>query len=169
MATAPKVTFMNGATKVAEVASANGKVVLPGSDVATPTLTVESGYAAKALTFVGWAKADGTDVTANTDITEDMTVYAKYDTGVIKGDVNGNGSIDTMDRTAIHLYISTNGANKMFGTGIDAYKSTGIIAGDVNGNNAIDTMDRTAVHLHISTNGANKMFKIGEEIYYINK
>ena len=165
----PTVTFMNGSETFATLAAADGKVVLPDVSTNAPTVEVESGYAAKTLTFVGWVDENGADITADTAVTENVTVYAKYETDVVIGDVNGDGKILPIDRTAIHMYITTNGATARFNVGKEAYKGTGVIVGDVNGDGKILPIDRTAVHMYVNTNGATARFNVGKKVYYVNK
>lgn len=164
----PTVTFKNGSDTFATVASANGKVVLPDVTTTKPTLAA-SGYV-KAFTFVGWVDNNGVDVTADTTITENMTVYAKYNTGYVIGDVNGDGSVNMADRAMIIPYVGANGAQAIGNIGKELVNAQSLyVIGDVNGDRSVNMADRAMIIPYVGANGAQTIGNIGKPVYYINK
>ena len=86
----PKVTFMNGTTMVATVDTVDGKATLPATN---PTLD--------AYTFVEWVDENDTTFTADTVVETDTTVYPKFESNFIIGDVNADGVVSVSDSAVI--------------------------------------------------------------------
>ena len=167
----PKVIFKNGATLVEEVASVDGEIVLTAT---VPTFAEAEGtdYAATTFTFVEWVKADGTAIAEGDAITEDLTVYPKYDTGLIHGNVNNSGlsknKIDGTDRAAVHQKVAYKEDIAMVGKLVSSLSTD--IMGNVNNSglskNKIDGTDRAAIHQKVAYKEDIAM--VNQKIYVIN-
>lgn len=162
------VTFMNGEEIVDTIAIVDGKAVLPET---TPTLAASAGYVATSYAFVEWVDADGNAVTADTAIDAATTVYAKFKSNLIYGDVTGDGQILAQDRTFIHAYIKSNGATAQFQVmkPVSEYLESTVVAGDVTSDGQILAQDRTFVHAYIKSNGATAQRDTSKNYYVINK
>ncbi len=157
------VTFMNGDEVVDTVDTVDGKAVLTSK---VPTLAANTGYATKAYTFVEWVTEDGTAVTAETPITANTTVYAKFDTGIVYGDATGDGQVKGLDRTYVHQFVANGKMMSKTNMPVSEYL-TNVVAGDATGDGQIKGLDRTYVHQFVA-NG-KMMSKTNTKIYVINK
>ena len=93
---------MSGATKVAELTAENGKVVLPK----TATFSKTSNHFVYNL--YSWVEVDETGkqtaeyvVNSSTDVeltlATNKTLYAKYKSDKLLGDINGKSGVNTLD------------------------------------------------------------------------
>ena len=167
----PTVTFKNGSETFATLAAADGKVVLPDVSTNAPTFTAENCYKDVNFTFYGWVDENGADITADTAVTENMTVYAKFDTGHILGDINGDAKINVRDYTALKKYIqskTTPKENEFVGSAI--YKGYDKLIGDINTDSKINVRDYTALKKYIQSKTTPKENAfVGEKVYFVNK
>ena len=167
----PTVTFMNGSETFATLAAADGKVVLPDVSEKAPTFTAEECYSDVSFTFYGWVDENGVAVTADTAVTEDMTVYAKFNTGHTLGDINGDAKINVKDYTTLKKYIqskTTPKENEFVGNAI--YKGYDKTIGDINTDGKINVKDYTTLKKYIQSKTTPKENAfVGEKVYVINK
>ena len=168
----PTVTFMNGSETFATLAAADGKVVLPDVSTNAPTLTVNQYYKSGAfvdgvaLTFYGWADGKGNDITADTAVTEDITVYAKYDTGHILGDVTGDDQIKTNDYSALKRYFTSSRTKNTY-VDKSIFDGCDIKIGDVTKDSQIKTNDYSALK-RFFTSSRTKNTYVQDKVYYVN-
>ena len=163
----PTVTFMNGSETFASLAAADGKVVLPDVSTNAPTFTAENCYKDVNFTFYGWVDENGADITADTAVTENMTVYAKFDTGHILGDINGNGRLQANDYTALKKYFTS---NKVDNTYVNSaiYDGFATVIGDINRNGRLQANDYTALKKYFTSNKVDNTY-VAEKVYIVNK
>ena len=171
----PKVTFMNGTTTFATVDTVGGKATLPTE---VPTLAKVDGYATSTYTFVEWvtvAEVDGKEVltpfTADTVVEADTTVYPKFKSNFVYGDVTGEGTVNTTDRGYLHMYIKSNGVNVRGQTAkpISALLENTVVGGDVTGEGTVNTTDRGYLHMYIKSNGVNVRGQTTKPYYVVNR
>ncbi len=141
------VTFMNGEENLGSVkVKAGEEAIYQGS---TPTKAEDENYT---YTFLGWVDAEGNK--ANMVVTADTTVYAAFEAtskqpetpGVtfIWGDINGDGTVDSTDGTAV--INSTLGGDSVYGSyTIGLVFASNLIWGDINGDGTVDSTDGTAI------------------------
>ena len=165
---AVKVTFMNGAETVATLTATNNAVTAPAAVTkasATSTVT-ESGKVD--FTFYKWTTEDGTtDYDANSSIavTEDITLYAKYNTGLLLGDIDGNGEIGSRDYGQIKNKYNDKKVN--YAVGEPIFVGSDLILGDIDANGEIGSRDYGQVKNKYNDKKVN--YAVGEPIYIINK
>jgi len=161
---------------------------------------VEAEYALSELSFLGWTDKAETvylhDLTTEVpayeasnpsgatykaiadlaNITESITLYAKYDTGYVTGDVNKDAKVNAMDRLAVINKLKnpptiTNGTKtdvRIFPLVMNGTKFA--VTGDVNKDGKVNAMDRLAIINKLKnpptiTNGT----ETGVHIYFINE
>lgn len=166
---AEKFTVMNGADAI-ELDIVDGKVTLPADTVFNKT--VNSGYT---FTLDSWATADGKTTYAKGEAVEvatleGVTLYAKYVTNIMLGDVTGDKKVLALDRTHVHQMVANKTqvgkVNKTYAELTGVADLDGLM-GDVTGDKKILALDRT--HIHQMVANKTTVGKIGQYVYYINK
>lgn len=162
------VTFMNGADAVT-LTSVDGKVTLP-TDTAWNGGTPVAG---KTFTLYSWVDENGneyklSEVTELTGIEAEVTLYAKYNTGIICGDVDFADGVDSTDSSYISFmaYYNENYLPDTLNQPI--YEGSSILIGDVDCADGVDSTDASYIDFLAYYNENYLPETMGKTIYLIN-
>ncbi len=164
-----KVTFVNGTDSEAIVVTAvNGAVTAPAAVTKADATSAVTDSGVVSFTFYKWTTAEGTtdyDAGANIPVTESITLYAKYDTGLLLGDIDGNSEIGSRDYGQIKNKYNDKKVN--YAVGEPIFEGSDIILGDIDENTEIGSRDYGQVKNKYNDKKVN--YAVGEAIYIINK
>ena len=170
-----KITIING-TELKEINVVNGVATLPSTAEfdTDGTKTPLEGYTFNLYSWVAFKNGEQIKeykVTDNLNVPESelgegVTLYAKYDTGIVCGDVDGSGDVDGNDSTYIDMmYYLDLPMNDIVGKPI--YNGSSILFGDVDESSEVDGNDSTYIdmmyYLDLPMSDV-----IGKNIYLIN-
>ena len=163
-----KITIMNGATAI-DIDVVDGVATLP-TDTKFDKTPAEGFnftlYSWVALDAEGKQKAEyviSEGTTVNAADLEGVTLYAKFDSGRMIGDVNGDDDITSRDYLAVK--------QAALGTGYDnlwdyIYNGANIMIGDMNGDDDITSRDYIAVKQAALGTGFDNLW---DNLFIINK
>ena len=163
-----KITIMNGATAI-DIDVVDGVATLP-TDTKFDKTPAEGFnftlYSWVALDAEGKQKAEyvlSEGTTVNVADLEGVTLYAKFDSGRMIGDVNGDDDITSRDYLAVK--------QAALGTGYDnlwdyIYNGANIMIGDMNGDDDITSRDYIAVKQAALGTGFDNLW---DNLFIINK
>ena len=172
-----KITIING-TELKEINVVNGVATLPSTAEfdTDGTKTPLEGYTFKLYSWVAFKDGEQIKeykVTDNLNIPESelgegVTLYAKYDTGILVGDVDNSGEVDSTDSTYIDFW-AFDGDNYLEDTlGKPIYVGSDIIIGDVDLSGEVDSTDSTYIDFWAFDGDNYLEDTLGKKIFLIN-
>ena len=187
------VTVMNGTTATNLTADADGYVTLPST--AEFDKTSPAGYTFKLYSWVPYTgTTEGTEILIPTEATEaagtigtddivitadkavkvkassleGKTLYAKFATTVARGDLNEDGSIDTLDFNPIAFkYKGVAVPTLLKNVGSAIYEGSTTLKGDLNEDGSIDTLDFNPIAFKYKGITVPTLLKNVDKPYYV--
>lgn len=163
-----KITIMNGATAI-DIDVVNGVATLP-TDTKFDKTPAEGFnftlYSWVALDAEGKQKAEyvlSEGTTVNAADLEGVTLYAKFDSGKIMGDMDGDGDITGSDYLALKAAFLETGYDNLW-EGI--YENSNVLIGDMDGDGDITGSDYLALKAAFLETGYDNLW---ENLFVINK
>ena len=168
-----KITIMNGTTAI-DIDVVDGVATLP-----TDTKFDKTILAGNDFSLYSWVAldADGKQTaeyilsegtTVNAAALEGVTLYAKYNTGILVGDVDLSGEVDSTDSTYIDFW-AFDGDNYLEDTlGKPIYVGSDIIIGDVDLSGEVDSTDSTYIDFWAFDGDNYLEDTLGKKIFLIN-
>lgn len=169
-----KITIMNGATAI-DINVVDGVATLPTDTKFDKTSAEDFNftlYSWVALDAEGKQKAEyvlSEGTTVNAADLEGVTLYAKYTTGIKKGDIDHNGRINAQDYGKIRAYIGSSKVSNKELLEAKLYDGSSIIIGDVDGNGRINAQDYGKIRAYIGSSKASNKALLEDVITVINK
>ena len=146
------VIFMNGTEKVAEVVS-------DGKNVTLPTEPTKAGT----YRFAGWyTDAECTTAFDATNVTANITVYAKFNPYYLLGDVNLDGKITIVDYQDILKKVKRNATSYETGNEVTLDSGSKHVIGDVSGDGKITIVDYQDVLKNVKRKATK--YDVGQEV-----
>lgn len=163
-----KITIMNGATAI-DIDVVNGVATLP-TDTKFDKTPAEGFnftlYSWVALDAEGKQKAEyvlSEGTTVNAADLEGVTLYAKFDSGRMIGDMNGDGDITSRDYLAVKQAALGTGYDNLWD---DIYTNANVVIGDMNNDGDITSRDYLAVKQAALGTGYDNLW---DNLFVINK
>ena len=146
------VIFMNGTEKVAEVVS-------DGKNVTLPTEPTKAGT----YRFAGWyTDAECTTAFDATNVTANITVYAKFNPYYLLGDVNLDGKITIVDYQDILKKVKRKATSYETGNEVTLDSGSKHVIGDVSGDGKITIVDYQDVLKKVKRKATT--YDVGQEV-----